>query len=64
MAEIAKGRTVFIIAHRSVDGPLRRPHHHARPRPPVEDGTHDELMQPAAATPSLHRLQAGIHEVR
>jgi subfamily B ATP-binding cassette protein HlyB/CyaB len=64
MAQIAKGRTVFIIAHRlstvrrtdriiTIDsGRL------------VEDGTHDELINTGGRYASLHRLQAGIHEVR
>src|SRR6516164_9240129 len=64
MKEIAKGRTVFIIAHRlsavrwtdriiTIDrGRL------------VEDGTHDELINTGGRYATLHRLQAGIHEVR
>src|SRR6516165_8128638 len=63
MREIAKGRTVFIIAHRlsavrwtdriiTIDrGRL------------VEDGTHDELINTGGRYATLHRLQAGIHEV-
>jgi len=63
MKEIAKGRTVFIIAHRlstvrwtgrilSIDrGRL------------VEDGTHDELINTGGRYAMLYRLQAGIHEV-
>jgi subfamily B ATP-binding cassette protein HlyB/CyaB len=62
MREIAKGRTVFIIAHRlsavrwtdriiTIDrGRL------------VEDGTHDELITTGGRYAKLHRLQAGIHE--
>jgi subfamily B ATP-binding cassette protein HlyB/CyaB len=62
MREIAKGRTVFIIAHRlsavrwtdriiTIDrGRL------------VEDGTHDELINTGGRYAKLHRLQAGIHE--
>jgi subfamily B ATP-binding cassette protein HlyB/CyaB len=62
MREIAKGRTVFIIAHRlsavrwtdriiTIDrGRL------------VEDGTHDELIN-GGRYATLHRLQAGIHAV-
>jgi subfamily B ATP-binding cassette protein HlyB/CyaB len=64
MQEIAKGRTVFIIAHRlstvrrtdriiTIDaGRL------------VEDGSHDDLINTGGRYASLHRLQAGIHEVR
>jgi subfamily B ATP-binding cassette protein HlyB/CyaB len=63
MREIAKGRTVFIIAHRlsavrwtdriiTIDrGRL------------VEDGTHDELINTDGRYAKLHRLQAGIHAV-
>jgi subfamily B ATP-binding cassette protein HlyB/CyaB len=62
MREIAKGRTVFIIAHRlsavrwtdriiTIDrGRL------------AEDGTHDELVNTGGRYAKLHRLQAGIHE--
>jgi subfamily B ATP-binding cassette protein HlyB/CyaB len=64
MAEIAKGRTVFIIAHRlstvrrtdriiTIDGGRL-----------VEDGSHDDLIETGGRYASLHRLQAGIHEVR
>jgi subfamily B ATP-binding cassette protein HlyB/CyaB len=63
MRQIAKGRTVIIIAHRlstvrfsdriiTIDrGRL------------VEDGTHDELVRTGGRYASLHRLQAGIHEI-
>ena len=30
----------------------------------VEDGTHDALIKTGGRYASLHRLQAGIHEVR
>ena len=30
----------------------------------VEDGTHEELVNTGGRYASLHRLQAGIHEVR
>ena len=64
MAQIARGRTVFIIAHRlstvrqtdriiTIDGGRL-----------VEDGTHDELINTGGRYASLHRMQAGIHEVR
>ncbi|HEX3497923.1 MAG TPA: type I secretion system permease/ATPase [Stellaceae bacterium] len=63
MREIAKGRTVIIIAHRlstvrlcdrilTIDrGRL------------AEDGTHEDLMRTGGRYASLHRLQAGIHEI-
>jgi ATP-binding cassette, subfamily B, bacterial HlyB/CyaB len=64
MNEIAKGRTVFIIAHRL--STVRRTDRIVtidRGRI-VEDGTHDELISSGGRYSSLHRLQAGIHEVR
>jgi subfamily B ATP-binding cassette protein HlyB/CyaB len=64
MAEIARGRTVFIIAHRlstvrrtdriiTLDGGRI-----------VEDGPHDNLINSGGRYASLYRLQAGVHEVR
>jgi ATP-binding cassette, subfamily B, bacterial HlyB/CyaB len=63
MKEIAKGRTVFIIAHRL--STVRRTDRIItidRGRL-VEDGTHDELIKTGGRYAMLHRLQAGIHEV-
>ena len=62
--EIAKNRTVFIIAHRlstvrrtdriiTIDNGRR-----------VEDGTHDELVKRGGRYAMLYRVQAGLHEVR
>jgi subfamily B ATP-binding cassette protein HlyB/CyaB len=64
MALIAKDRTVFVIAHRlsTVRG-ADRIMTVDRGRL-VEDGTHDELINTGGRYASLHRLQAGIHEVR
>jgi subfamily B ATP-binding cassette protein HlyB/CyaB len=64
MPQIAKGRTVFIVAHR-----LSTVRHADRiitidRGRLVEDGTHDELINTGGRYASLHRLQAGIHEVR
>ena len=64
MAEIARGRTVFIIAHRlstvrrtdriiTLDGGRI-----------VEDGPHDNLINTGGRYASLYRLQAGVHEVQ
>ncbi|AZO32333.1 type I secretion system permease/ATPase [Mesorhizobium sp. M1B.F.Ca.ET.045.04.1.1] len=64
MTEIAKGRTVFIIAHRlSTVRRADRILSIERGRL-VEDGTHDDLINSGGCYASLHRLQAGIHEVR
>jgi ATP-binding cassette, subfamily B, bacterial HlyB/CyaB len=64
MKEIAKGRTVLIIAHRlstvrAADRIVTLEHGRL-----VEDGTHDALIKTGGRYASLHRLQAGIHEVR
>ena len=64
MREIVKGRTVFIIAHRlstvrRVDRILTLDRGRL-----VEDGTHDQLVHTGGRYASLHRLQAGIQEVR
>ena len=64
MREIAKGRTVLIIAHRL--STVRRTDRIItidRGRL-VEDGTHEDLVRTNGRYASLHRLQAGIHEVR
>ena len=64
MKEIAKDRTVFIIAHRlstvrKTDRILGIDHGRL-----VEDGTHDELVKTSGRYASLYRIQSGIHEVR
>jgi subfamily B ATP-binding cassette protein HlyB/CyaB len=64
MPQLARGRTVFIIAHRL--STVRRTDRIItidRGRL-VEDGTHDELINTGGRYASLYRLQAGIHEVR
>jgi ATP-binding cassette, subfamily B, bacterial HlyB/CyaB len=63
MAEIAKGRTVFIIAHRL--STLRRTDRIItleRGRL-IEDGSHEDLLRRGGRYASLHRVQAGIREV-
>jgi len=63
MAEIAKGRTVIIVAHRL--STVRRTDRIVtldRGRL-VEDGTHDELIRTGGRYAALYRLQAGIQEV-
>jgi ATP-binding cassette, subfamily B, bacterial HlyB/CyaB len=64
MKQIAKGRTVLIIAHRlsTVRG-ADRIITLERGRV-VEDGSHESLINTGGRYASLHRLQAGIHEVR
>ena len=64
MPQIARSRTVFIIAHRL--STVRRSDRIItidRGRL-VEDGTHEELIKTGGRYASLYRLQAGIHEVR
>jgi ATP-binding cassette, subfamily B, bacterial HlyB/CyaB len=63
MREIAKGRTVFIIAHRlSTVRACDRIVTIERGRL-VEDGTHDELIRTGGRYAAFHRMQGGIHEV-
>jgi subfamily B ATP-binding cassette protein HlyB/CyaB len=63
MRRIAHGRTVIIIAHRlstvrSADRIITLDRGRL-----VEDGTHDELIRRGGRYASLHRIQAGLHEV-
>jgi ATP-binding cassette, subfamily B, bacterial HlyB/CyaB len=63
MKEIAKGRTVFIIAHRL--STLRKANRIitiVRGRL-EEDGSHDELIRKGGWYAKLHRMQGGLHEV-
>lgn len=63
MKAIANGRTVLVIAHRlSTVRTMDRIVTLERGRL-VEDGTHDALIKTGGRYASLHRLQAGIHEV-
>jgi subfamily B ATP-binding cassette protein HlyB/CyaB len=63
MRSIAKGRTVLVIAHRlSTVRTMDRIVTLERGRL-IEDGTHDALIKTGGRYASLHRLQAGIHEV-
>jgi subfamily B ATP-binding cassette protein HlyB/CyaB len=64
MQRIAQGRTVIIVGHRL--STVRRSNRIItidRGRL-VEDGTHDELINKGGHYAALHRLQAGIQEVR
>ncbi|MDB5617755.1 type I secretion system permease/ATPase [Tardiphaga sp.] len=64
MPQIARGRTIFIVAHRlSTVRWTNRIITIDRGRV-VEDGSHDELIKSGGRYASLHRLQAGLHEVR
>jgi subfamily B ATP-binding cassette protein HlyB/CyaB len=64
MQAIAKGRTVFIIAHRlSTVRWSDRIITIERGRL-IEDGTHDELVRTGGRYATLYRMQGGIHEVR
>jgi len=63
MKEIARGRTVLIIAHRlstvrAADRIVTLDHGRL-----VEDGTHDALIKTGGRYAALHRLQGGIYEV-
>ena len=63
MKQIAKGRTVLVIAHRlSTVRTADRIITIERGRL-VEDGTHDALLRSGGRYATLHRLQAGLHEV-
>ena len=63
MKEIAKGRTVLVIAHRlSTVRAADRIVTLDRGRL-VEDGSHDALIKTGGRYASLHRLQGGFHEV-
>jgi subfamily B ATP-binding cassette protein HlyB/CyaB len=63
MRRIAKGRTVLIIAHRL--STVRTAHRIVTldRGSLVEDGTHEALIKTGGRYASLHRLQAGIHEI-
>jgi subfamily B ATP-binding cassette protein HlyB/CyaB len=63
MKDIARGRTVLIIAHRlSTVRAADRIVTLDRGRL-VEDGSHDTLIKTGGRYASLHRLQGGFHEV-
>jgi subfamily B ATP-binding cassette protein HlyB/CyaB len=63
MAQIARGRTVLVIAHRlSAVRMADRIITVERGRI-TEDGAHDELIKKGGRYATLHRLQAGLHEI-
>ena len=63
MKAISAGRTVLVIAHRlSTVRTADRILTFERGRL-IEDGAHDALIKTGGRYASLHRLQAGIHEI-
>ena len=64
MAQIARGRTVFVIAHRLSALRLAGRILTIERGRITEDGTHDELIKTGGRYATLYRLQAGLHEVR
>jgi subfamily B ATP-binding cassette protein HlyB/CyaB len=64
MAQIARGRTVFVIAHRLSALRLADRILTIERGRLTEDGTHDELIKTGGRYATLYRLQAGLHEVR
>jgi subfamily B ATP-binding cassette protein HlyB/CyaB len=63
MRQIVEGRTALIIAHRL--STVRRANRiiTIEQGRVVEDGSHEQLIRSAGRYASLHRLQAGLHEV-
>jgi subfamily B ATP-binding cassette protein HlyB/CyaB len=64
MAQIARGRTVFVIAHRLSALRLADRIVTIERGRLTEDGTHDELIKTGGRYATLYRLQAGLHEIR
>ena len=64
MAQIARGRTVFVVAHRLSALRLADRIITIERGRVTEDGTHDELIKTGGRYATLYRLQAGMHEVR
>jgi subfamily B ATP-binding cassette protein HlyB/CyaB len=63
MKQIAKGRTVLVIAHRLSTVRAADRIITIERGSVVEDGTHDTLIRSGGRYATLHRLQAGLHEV-
>ncbi|MBN9487233.1 MAG: type I secretion system permease/ATPase [Alphaproteobacteria bacterium] len=64
MAQIARGRTVFVVAHRLSALRLADRIITIERGRVIEDGTHDDLIKTGGRYAALYRLQAGLHEVR
>ena len=64
MAQIARGRTVFVIAHRLSALRLADRIITIECGRLVEEGTHDDLIKTGGRYATLYRLQAGLHEIR
>jgi subfamily B ATP-binding cassette protein HlyB/CyaB len=64
MAQIARGRTVFVIAHRLSALRLADRIITIERGRLIEDGTHDDLIKTGGRYATLYRLQAGLHEIR
>ncbi|MEP6983893.1 MAG: type I secretion system permease/ATPase, partial [Sphingomicrobium sp.] len=64
MAQIARGRTVLVIAHRLSALRLANRIITIERGRLTEDGTHDELIKTGGRYATLYRLQAGLHEIR
>ena len=63
MRRIAQGRTVIIIAHRLSTVCLADRIITIERGRIVDDGNHDELIRSGGRYATLHRMQAGLHEV-
>lgn len=63
MRKIAQGRTVLIIAHRLSTVAMANRIITMEQGRIVEDGSHDDLIRKGGRYATLHRLQAGLHEV-
>ncbi len=64
MIEIARGRTVLVIAHRLSALRLADRIVTIERGRLIEDGTHDDLIKTGGRYAALYRLQAGVHEIR
>ncbi|HEX9325511.1 MAG TPA: type I secretion system permease/ATPase, partial [Reyranella sp.] len=64
MAQIVRGRTVFVIAHRLSALRIADRIVTVERGRIVEEGTHEELIKTGGRYATLYRLQAGLHEIR